>query len=303
MQYNKDLILAPMAGFSDSAFRQICLTAGAKSVTTEMVSVKGLVYQSNGTKDLLFSNGYHKQTIVQLFGNEPEFFAQAIAMLEQYDFAGYDINMGCPVPKVVKIGAGSALLNDMPLASKIISTCVYSTHKPVSVKMRLGWDSNSIVGVDFAKMCVDSGASSICVHGRTREQMYSGEADWQSILEIANNVNISVVGNGDIVNAEQARQILDDTKLSAVVVARGALGNPWIFADFYGTDFRRSALDTIKQHYTLMMQYCPPEHVVPIMRGHLNYYLKRQKINTKSRVLLNQMTDIQQIFDFLEEIL
>lgn len=302
-KYLNSLWLAPMAGFTDSAFRQICLQAGAGLVTTEMVSTKGLVYNSDNTKTLLFSNGLESKTAVQLFGAEPEFFAEAVQMPELEPFPIIDINMGCPVHKVVKTGAGSALLKDLNLASKIIKACTNNTKKLVTVKFRIGWDETSIVATDFAKMCQDSGASAVCIHGRTQKQLYGGQANWQIIADTAKQVSIPVIGNGDITTSEQAKNILNTSPVQAVAIGRGALGNPWIFSEFKNSDFTLNRLEVIKQNYLLMLEYCPQERVVPAMRGQLNFYLKKLKLSAQVRNELNKETDLNKIFAMLENLL
>ena len=294
--------LAPMAGFTDSAFRQICLENGAGLVTTEMVSAKGLVYNSQSTQDLLFCNGLEKSTAVQLFGSEPEFFREAVVRPEIAKFPIIDINMGCPVPKVVKTGAGSALLNNLPLASKIIETTVLASKKPVTVKFRTGWDKDSIVAVDFAKMCQNSGASAICLHGRTREQMYSGKADWDIIEKVAKSVDIAVVGNGDINSLNMALDLIKNTAVSGVAVGRGALGNPWIFSKENAFIENENKFKIIKENYELMLEYCPKNNVVPAMRGQLNFYLKKANIGPKIRNELIQENNLENIFSTLEKI-
>ncbi len=298
---DKPYWLAPMAGFTDAAFRSICLSCGAGLVETEMVSTKGLVYGSENTKELLYTFGNYDRTAVQLFGGEAEFFSRALDMEELQPFAAVGINMGCPMQKVVKTGAGSALLNTPPLASDIIKTVVkYANGRPVLVKFRIGWDNESIVATDFAKMCEDSGASAITVHGRTREQMYSGEANWQIIDDVAKSVSIPVIGNGDIRSCPDARLRLVSTAVSGVAIARGALGNPWIFADCTGTDYPLKPIETIEQHYNLLLEIMPENRVVPLMRGHLNFYLKHLKLGAKLRDQLNRETDLQNLMNILK---
>ena len=292
--------LAPMAGFTDSAFRHICLSSGAGLVVTEMVSVKGLAFGSENTAELLECFGDYSHTAVQLFGSEPEYFAEAVKNPLLAKFPIIDINMGCPVPKVVKTGAGSALLKNMHLASEIISTTVKSTSKPVTVKFRLGWDNDNIVAQDFARMCEDSGASAITVHGRTREQMYSGNANWDIIEKVAKSVNIPVIGNGDIKTAVEAKESLNNYGVSAVAIGRGALGNPWIFAECTGTEFTQNWYDVIKEHYTLMLKHLPESRAVPLMRGHLNYYTKRLGLGARLRNQLNRENDMDTLLDILK---
>ena len=297
---DKPFWLAPMAGFSDAAFRHLCLSAGSGLVVTEMVSTKGLVYESENTFDLLYSFDDYSRTAVQLFGSEPEFFAEAVQREEIAPFSVIDINMGCPVPKVIKTGAGSALLNDINLASKIISATVKNTKKPVMVKFRLGWDSQNIVAVDFAKMCEDSGASAITVHGRTRQQLYTGKADWDKIYEVAQAVKIPVIGNGDIRTSEEAKERLFNGAVSGVAIGRGALGNPWIFAECTDTEFCENAYQVIKKNYELMLEYMPESKVVPLMRGQLNYYLKRLNSGASVRNQVNRENDLQNLLNILK---
>lgn len=294
-------LLGPMAGFTDAGFRSICLDCGAGLVETEMVSTKGLVYGSENTRELLFSFGEYDRTAVQLFGSEPDFFARALEMPCLSQFKAIGINMGCPMQKVVKTGAGSALLNNPKLASEIIKTVVkHSNNRPVMVKFRIGWDEGNIVACDFAKMCEDSGASLITVHGRTREQMYLGKSNWDVINDVAKAVSIDVIGNGDIRSASEASFRLNNTAVSGVAIARGALGNPWIFADCTNTDYKLTPLETIEKHYNLLLEILPESRVVPLMRGHLNFYLKHLKLGAKLRDQLNRENDLQNLIKILK---
>lgn len=298
---DKPYWLAPMAGFTDAGFRSICLSLGAGLVETEMVSTKGLVYNSENTKELLYTFGNYDRTAVQLFGAEPEFFARAMDMNELQHFCAVGINMGCPMQKVVKTGAGSALLNTPQIASEIIKTVVkYANNRPVLVKFRIGWDNEHIVAVDFAKMCEDSGASAITVHGRTREQMYAGEANWEIIDQVAKSVSIPVIGNGDIRCSKDALDRLSTTSVSGVAIARGALGNPWIFSECTGTTCLKSEIETIEYHYKLLSKIIPESRVVPLMRGHLNFYLKHLKLGAKLRDQLNRENDLQNLMNIIK---
>ena len=222
--------LAPMAGVTDIAFRGVCRALGAAMTTSEMVSAKALVYKDEKTASLLQKAEGESPYAVQIFGHEPDVMAEAAQMaLEMSGADILDINMGCPVGKIVKSGDGSALMRDIELAGRIVESVVQAVAKPVTVKFRKGWDGGSVNAVDFARMCEASGASAIAVHGRTRVQMYSGRADWDIIREVRKAVSIPVIANGDIFTAEDATHILRYTGCELAMIGRGAFGNPWLF--------------------------------------------------------------------------
>ena len=224
------LCLAPMAGVSDFAFRSVCRKLGAAMTTTEMVSAKALVYKDEKTKSLMYIPEDEHPCAVQIFGHEPEIMAEAAGMALEISGADIlDINMGCPVGKVIKSGDGSALMKTPELARDIIEAVCRAVDRPVSVKFRKGWDSGSINAVEFAKMCEQAGAAAIAVHGRTRVQMYSGRADWDIIRDVRNAVGIPVIANGDIFTAEDAAHILRYTGCELAMAGRGSFGNPWLF--------------------------------------------------------------------------
>lgn len=230
VEINGLLTLAPMAGVSDFAFRQICREQGAALTTTEMISSKALVYNDEKTKELLYIPRDEHPSCVQIFGHEPDVMADGAKIaIEMSNADILDINMGCPVGKIVKGGDGSALMQDVQLASKIIESVSKAVSVPVTVKFRKGFDNGNVNAVSFAKMCEDSGASAIAVHGRTRAQMYAGNADWDIIKEVKKSVSIPVIANGDIFSYEDAMHILSYTKADLAMVGRGAFGNPWIF--------------------------------------------------------------------------
>ncbi len=271
-----------MAGVTDLAFRTLCRENGADLVVSEMVSSRGLHYKDKKTNGLLRTNDTEAPLIVQLFGNEPEVMAEAAKILEDMGVKYLDINMGCPAPKIVKNGDGCALMRNELLAGKITESVVRAVSVPVSVKFRAGWDKESVNAVSFAKTMENAGASCVTVHGRTKDQFYSGFADYEIIKQVRESVKIPVIANGDVTNGQSAAKILSDTGCDSLMIGRGALGNPFIFkeikAHFEGGGFfavsseeKRKAL---LRHIVLMEEY-KSEHIgVPEMRKHFAWYLK-----------------------------
>lgn len=224
------LSLAPMAGVTDFAFRRVCREQGAALTTTEMVSAKALVYKDEKTKSLLYVPEDEHPCAVQIFGHEPEIMAQAAHLALEISGADIvDINMGCPVGKIVKSGDGSDLMRHMELAGEIIRRVKQAVAVPVTVKFRKGWDNGNVNAVEFARMCRDSGADAIAVHGRTRAQMYAGRADWDIIRDVKKAVDIPVTANGDVFSPEDAEHILRYTGCDMAMIGRGSFGNPWLF--------------------------------------------------------------------------
>ena len=223
------LSLGPMAGVTDMPFRILCKEQGADLIYTEMVSAKGIHYNNTNTKDMLLVDEAERPTALQLFGSEPDIMAETAKRIEDRNFDIFDINMGCPVPKVVNNGEGSAMMKDVKTASAVVSAIVKAVKKPVTVKIRKGFAADDANAPEFAKAMEEAGAAAIAVHGRTREQYYSGKADWDIIAAVKQSVRIPVIGNGDIFTPQDAERMIKYTGCDGIMVARGARGNPWIF--------------------------------------------------------------------------
>lgn len=224
------VVLAPMAGVTDYAFRELCRRCGAALTTTEMVSARALTYGDEKSRELLWLSEEESPAAVQIFGHEPEVMAEAAQMATELSGAALlDINMGCPVGKIVRSGDGSALMKDPDLAAAIVEAVVRAVSVPVTVKFRKGWDSGSVNAVEFAKRCEEAGASGITVHGRTRAQLYSGRADWDIIRAVKQAVSIPVTANGDVFSGKDAAHILNYSGCDAVMIGRGCFGDPWLF--------------------------------------------------------------------------
>ncbi len=223
--------LAPMAGVSDLAYRVIAKKMGASLTTAEMVSAKGLYYRNEKTKEMLKIAPDEHPMALQLFGSDPDIMAWGAKIMEQAGPDFIDINMGCPMQKVVKNGDGSALMKNIPLAAAVIRAMVKAVHTPVTVKMRLGWSRDTLNAVELAQAAEEAGAAAITVHGRTREDFYTGKADWKEIQKVVDAVKIPVIGNGDVTDGKSAKDLMEETGCAAVAIGRAAWGNPWIFRE------------------------------------------------------------------------
>ena len=292
-------ILAPMAGYTDFAFRSICKDYGVGLTVTEMVSAKALVMGNQQTNDLLHRLPNDNNCFCQIFGHEPEVMAECVTYPELAKFEGIDINMGCPVKKIVKGGDGSALLENPTLASKCISAVKNAIGaKPLSVKFRLGVDDDKNV-VDFAKMCADSGADFVTVHFRTRKQMYAGKADFALLPQIA-NCGVPVFANGDIVSREQYLQLLDMGAFG-VSIGRGALGRPQIFAEISKLPYKVNIPQLIALHTQSLLLHLPDKIVANELKKHVCFYLKGKR-NTKNTVVaVNLAKSTEQILQLVDE--
>ena len=279
-------VMAPMAGVTDCVFRYFVHREGAALSYTELVSAKGVYYKSFGTEELLHIDEREGDVFIQLFGAEPDMIAYAVKELEGRPNVGIDINMGCPVPKVFKAGEGSALLKTPELAARLIEAAKKNTAKPVTAKMRIGIDDNPYDYVAFAKKLEDAGADAIAVHARTRQQYYSGKANWQAIKDIKENVKIPVIGNGDVKDLNDAARMKEETGCDIVMIGRAAMGNPWVFSG--SRPGKEEIKRQILEHVQLLVDYKGERRAIKEMRKHTSWYLKgipgapefRRKVNT-----------------------
>jgi tRNA-dihydrouridine synthase B len=297
------VITAPMAGITDRAFREILKSMGAGMVSTEMVSDKALTYANKNTLELLDIDGEAYPICVQIFGSEPEILAEAAKIIENRGAHVIDINMGCPTPKIVKNGEGSALMRDLSLAGRIIEKVVKAVTVPVTVKMRKGWDENSVNVVDLARIAEAAGAAAVTIHGRTRAQFYTGKADWGIIGAVKKAVKIPVIGNGDIFSGDDAREMMRLTGCDGVMIARGMLGNPWLIrqtvAIFQGKkesppDFR-DKIKVAREHLRRVVELKGEVKGVNQMRKHLAWYIRGIRDAARVRTEINKLTDIEEI--------
>lgn len=309
VETDNNIFLAPMAGITDLPFRLICKENGAGLVYSEMVSAKALLYGDEKTKLLLKTCKEERPLAVQIFGSDVE----AIGFAAKYvsEFADIvDINMGCPAPKVVKNGDGSRLLQNLDKVKEIVESAVKNSKVPVTVKMRIGWDFDSIVAVDAAKIIENAGASAIAVHGRTRSQYYSGQADWNIIKQVKDAVSIPVIGNGDLRTKEDVKKAFEKYNVDAVMIGRGAFGNPWIFKEAVTymkdgrCDFKVSneeKLQTILKHIDLEVQEKGEFIAVREMRKHISAYTKNLPNSSVFRSKINTLDTREEVEECLKE--
>ena len=304
-------VLAPLAGITDGAFRRLCHEQGAALTYTEMVSAKGIFYKSNNTEALLSMAEEEGPVGIQLFGAEPKMLAYAAEHLRERPNVLLDINMGCPVPKVVKNGEGSALLNSPDLAKCCVRAVADKARKPVTVKMRIGFSDEFFDCVKFAGDMESAGAAAVAVHGRTREQYYSGKADWDKIKKIKQALRIPVIGNGDVFTAEDALSMLSKTGCDIVMIARGALGNPWIFREtlalWEGKSIPpRPEVDEIKSmietHLKLTIADKGEYAAVREMRKHVSWYIKGTKRAAELRREANTAATAEEMLDIVSRL-
>jgi len=306
-----NLILAPMAGVTDRPFRIICKKFEAGLVCTEMASSRAIAHNDEKTKKLLNVQGEKKPISVQIFGSDVESMKISASFVSTFADI-IDINMGCPAPKIIKNGDGSKLLLNLDLASKIISEVVKTANIPVTVKIRKGWDEENIVAVEIAKIAEECGASMITIHGRTRQEYYSGKSDLNIIKKVKENVKIPVIGNGDIVDEISAKKMFETTGVDGIMIGRGAIGNPWIFRNlikYFKTGekqqviFPKDRLKVIIEHIELLVQEKGEWIAVHEIRKHINYYIKKLPEATKVRQKINEIETKKDLIDCLTEYL
>ncbi len=315
VEIDNPVVSAPMAGITNMAYRILAKEAGAGLVCSEMISAKGLMYSINKTLSLLKYSPLEKPISFQIFGSEPEYMVRAAKEIENLGVDIIDINMGCPVPKVVKGGEGCALMRDLPLAEKIISQVVKAVRVPVTVKIRKGWDDNNVNAVELALLAEKNGVSAITVHGRTREQLYSGKADWKIIKKVVGAVDIPVIGNGDVFSPENAASMLKETGCAAVMIGRGGMGNPWLFrrtnhylksGELLPEPSPREKVDMVLRHMDLLIDLKGENVGVREMRKHASWYIKGLRDATQVRRLIckaETREDIKKILlDFVKNI-
>lgn len=303
---DNNIILAPMAGVSDLPFRLLCHEQGAGLVCMEMISAKAILYHNRNTESLLEIHPQEGPVSLQLFGSDPAIMADIAARIEDKPFQILDINMGCPVPKIVGNGEGSALMKNPLLAGQIIEAVVKAVGKPVTVKIRKGFDEEHVNAVEMAHVAQESGAAAVAVHGRTREQFYSGKADWDIIRRVKQAVSIPVIGNGDVVDGESALALLQQTGCDGIMIGRACQGNPWIFREVKNflesgqicpRPTNREIVDTILRHARLQLQYKGEYIGIREMRKHVSWYSAGVPNSARFRAEINAMESMEELMD------
>lgn len=306
-----NVILAPMAGVTDLPFRLLCKEQGVGLNCMEMVSAKAIYYNNKNTEDLMAIHPDEMPVSLQLFGSEPDIIAEMAKRIEEKPFAILDINMGCPVPKVVNNGEGSALMKNPKLVEEILTKLVKAINKPVTVKIRKGFNEESVNAVEIARIAESCGVAAVAVHGRTREQYYSGKADWDIIAAVKDAVGIPVIGNGDVVDALSAKRLMEQTGCDGIMIGRAAQGNPWIFKEV--TNYLETGVlpqkpspdqvkETIIRHAKLQLEFKGEYTGVREMRKHLSWYTTGYPNSARFRQMINSMESMDELLESVESI-
>lgn len=311
IKLENNLILAPMAGVTDLAFRILCKEMGVGLVVSEMVSSKGMFYKDPATEILTKVHPEERPIAIQIFGSDPEIMGKIVKeqLNHREDIDMIDINMGCPAPKIVKNGDGSALMKDEKLAREIMKSVVKASEKPVTVKTRMGWDRSNLNGINIGKIAEEEGVAAFTIHARTRDMFYSGEADWDYIKEVKSSLSIPVIGNGDIFTPEDGVRMLEYTKCDAIAIGRGAQGNPWIFSGILdlldGKAYTIPDIDerirVILKHFDLIRSFKGDRVGIREMRKHIAWYIKGLKNSNEVKNVINKLDNMEEIIEVLEE--